>query len=100
MIFKLSSESLKHQASIIFSPQTSSSASPPQILNQDLISGLFSVRHQQHLPPIALEHWSHPGSRKGDKEDNSESDTFPERLRAAICITDFPRLALYELSLV
>ena len=76
------SSSLKHQASIIYSPRPSSSASPPQILDQDVISGLLSG-----LPPTrttsaasttySIGAVSHPSSREGDNEDNSESDVSP-----------------------
>ena len=76
------SSSLKHQASNIYSPQPSSSASPPQILDQDVISGLLNG-----LPPTrttsaasttySIGAVSHPSSREGDNEDNSESDVSP-----------------------
>ena len=76
------SSSLKHQASTIYSPQPSSSASPPQILDQDVICGLL-----RGLPPTrttsaasttySIGAVSHPSSREGDNEDNSESDVSP-----------------------
>ena len=80
------SSSLKHQASIIYSPQPSSqpssSASPPQILNQDVISGLLSGFPPTRTTSAASTSYSigavsHPSSREGDNEDNSESDVSP-----------------------
>jgi hypothetical protein len=73
--------SLKHQA-IIYSPQPSSSASPPQILNQDVISGLLSGFPPTRTTSAASTSYSigavsHPSSREGDNEDNSESDISP-----------------------
>ena len=77
-----SPSSLKHKASTIYSPRPSSSASPPQVLDQDVICGLLSG-----LPPTrttsaasttySIGAVSHPSSREGDNEDNSESDVSP-----------------------
>ena len=76
------SSSLKHQASVIHSPQPSSSASPPQILNQDVISGLLSGFPPTRTTSAASTTYSigavsHPSSREGDNEDNSESEGSP-----------------------
>jgi hypothetical protein len=73
---------LKHQASTIYSPRPSSSASPPQILNQDVISGLLSGFPPTRTTSAASTTYSigavsHPSSREGDNEDNSESDVSP-----------------------
>ena len=74
--------SLKHQASVIHSPQPSSSTSPPQILNQDVISGLLSGFPPTRTTSAASTTYSigavsHPSSREGDNEDNSESEGSP-----------------------
>ena len=76
------SSSLKHQASTIYSPRPSSSASPPQVLNQDVISGLLSGFPPTRTTSAASTTYSigavsHPSSREGDNEDNSESDVSP-----------------------
>ena len=78
----LKHSSLKHQASTIYSPRPSSSASPPQILNQDVISGLLSGFPPTRTTSAASTTYSigavsHPSSREGDNEDNSESDVSP-----------------------
>ena len=76
--------SLKRQASlsVIHSPQPSSSGSPPQILTQDVISGLLSGFPPTRTTSAASTTYSlgavsHPSSREGDNEDNSESDVSP-----------------------
>ena len=46
------SSSLKHQASVIHSPQPSDSASPPQILDQDVIGSVDSFQHARHHPHL------------------------------------------------
>ena len=76
------SSSLKRQASVIHSPQPSSSASPPQILNEDVISGLLSGFPPTRTTSAASTTYSigavsHPSSREGDNEDNSESEGSP-----------------------
>ena len=76
--------SLKRQTSrsLIYSPQPSSSASPPQVLTQDVISGLLSGFPPTRTTSAASTTYSlgavsHPSSREGDNEDNSE-DMNPE----------------------
>ena len=76
------SSTLKRQASVIHSPRPSSSASPPQILNQDVISGLLSGFPPTRTTSAASTTYSigavsHPSSREGDNEDNSESEGSP-----------------------
>ena len=76
------SSTLKHKASDIYSPRPSSSASPPQILNQDVISGLLSGFPPTRTTSAASTTYSigavsHPSSREGDNEDNSESEGSP-----------------------
>ena len=75
--------SLKPQASlpIIYSPQPSSSAAPPQILNQDVIFGLLGFPPTRTTSAASTTGStgaiSHSSSREGDNEDNSESDVSP-----------------------
>lgn len=77
------SSSLKPQTSLstIFSPQPSSSATPPRILDRDVISGLLGYPPTRTASAASTTYSigaiSHPSSREGDNEDNSESDVSP-----------------------
>ena len=83
-----SSLKLQPSLSAIYSPQPSSSSTPPQILNQDVISGLLGFPPTRTTSAASTTYSvgaiSHPSSREGDNEDNSESDTSPRDTRAKI----------------
>ncbi|KAF8799733.1 hypothetical protein BYT27DRAFT_7217468 [Phlegmacium glaucopus] len=78
------SSSLKPQGSLstIYSPQPSSSATPPRVLDRDVISGLLLGYPPTRTTSAASTTYSlgavsHPSSREGDNEDDSGSDVSP-----------------------